>query len=98
MARWRRDPELASQQMVFLRLLKEARLAAEMRQEDVAERLGVPQSYVSKVESGERAINVVEFRQYCLAIGASAVQFMERLDEALEHPENSFPKAAPRSS
>lgn len=86
MARWRRDPELTTQQMVFLRLLREARLAAEMRQEDVAERLGVPQSYVSKVESGERAISVIEFRQYCLAIGISAVRFMECLDEALAQP------------
>ena len=40
--------------------LKEARLRHGLRQQDVAEALGRPQSYVAKIESGERKADFVE--------------------------------------
>ena len=36
---------------------------------DVGERLGVPHTYVQKVETGERRLDVVEYVWYCQAIG-----------------------------
>lgn len=42
-----------------------------MTQQDVASGLGRPQSFVSKYESGERQLDVVEFVEVCRAIGAS---------------------------
>jgi len=44
----------------FLKRLREARLDAGLTQADVARRLGRPQSYVSKCETGERRVDVVE--------------------------------------
>ena len=44
----------------LLRLLVSARRDAGLRQVDLAERLGKPQSFVSKVERGERRLDVVE--------------------------------------
>jgi transcriptional regulator with XRE-family HTH domain len=41
-------------------LLKEARTAAGLRQADLAAALGVPQSFVSKYESGERLLSFIE--------------------------------------
>ena len=49
--------------------LKEARLAAGMRQIDLAERLGKPQSFVAKVENGERKLDFIEVLDVCDAIG-----------------------------
>lgn len=49
--------------------LRAARLRAKMRQVDVAERLGRPQSYVAKIERGERRIDLVETMNFCDAIG-----------------------------
>lgn len=43
--------------------LKEARLDAGLKQEEVADRLKKPQSYVSKVELGERKIDIAELKQ-----------------------------------
>jgi transcriptional regulator with XRE-family HTH domain len=40
--------------------LREARTKAGLRQSDLAERLDVPQSFVSKYESGERLLSFVE--------------------------------------
>jgi transcriptional regulator with XRE-family HTH domain len=40
---------------VFRELLRELRLAKNLTQTQVAERLGLPQSYVSKYETGEQS-------------------------------------------
>lgn len=48
----------------FLRLLKRARKDADLTQEQVARALGVPQSMVSRCESGERRVDVIELRAF----------------------------------
>lgn len=45
----------------FKRKLIEMRKGVGMTQSDLADALGKPQSYVSKYESGERRLDVVEF-------------------------------------
>jgi transcriptional regulator with XRE-family HTH domain len=51
------------------RLLVESRKAADLTQADVAKKLGRYQSYVGRVESGERRVDVVEFLAFAEAIG-----------------------------
>jgi ribosome-binding protein aMBF1 (putative translation factor) len=48
----------------FLRLLRSARQAAGLTQWDVAHHLKRPQSYVSKCESGERRVDVIELAEF----------------------------------
>lgn len=48
----------------FLRLLKQARLDAGLTQVEVSQALGRPQSFVSKCESGERRVDVVELGEF----------------------------------
>ncbi|MBD2460797.1 helix-turn-helix transcriptional regulator [Oscillatoria sp. FACHB-1407] len=48
----------------FLKRLRSARLEAGLTQAEVAKRLGQPQPYVSKCESGERRVDVVELAQF----------------------------------
>ncbi len=60
-------------------LLKEARLDRELRQIDVATSLGRPQSYVAKVESGERTLDFIEVLDYCKAIQLEATSLVEKL-------------------
>ena len=50
-------------------LLAEAREAQHLTQVELASRLGRPQSYVSKYESGERRLDVIEFVEVAHAIG-----------------------------
>jgi transcriptional regulator with XRE-family HTH domain len=54
----------------LLALLRQARKDAGMVQQELAERLGRPQSFVAKVEGGERRIDVIEFIAIVKAIGA----------------------------
>lgn len=60
-------------------LLKEARKKKGLTQAVVAVRLGKPQSFVSKYESGERRLDVVEFIEIAAALGASAGALLNKL-------------------
>ena len=55
-----------------------------MRQVDLADRLGQPQSYVSKYEAGERRLDLLELRQVCNVLGISLEAFIRRLESALD--------------
>jgi transcriptional regulator with XRE-family HTH domain len=60
---------------VFRELLKETRFAKNLTQAEIARRLGLPQSYVSKYESGERRLDFVETVLVCEALGMSIEEF-----------------------
>lgn len=63
----------------FVQALIEGRRAAQLRQVDLAERLGKPQSFVSKYETGERRLDVVEFLVIAKQIGLDPHRLIERL-------------------
>ncbi|PJZ68752.1 transcriptional regulator [Leptospira perolatii] len=64
----------------FQKLLKQARREAELTQVDVAEALGQAQSYVSKIEAGDRRIDVIEFWNLAKLYG-KPVDFFFRFEE-----------------
>lgn len=64
----------------FLSLLRQMRLDAGLRQEDLAHQLGKPQSFVSRYESGERRLDVLELRQICKVLNVSLLAFVRQLD------------------
>jgi transcriptional regulator with XRE-family HTH domain len=63
-------------------LLIAARRTAGLSQEDVARRLGRPQSFVAKYEGGERKLDVIEFIALARALEQDPVQLFESLAEA----------------
>jgi transcriptional regulator with XRE-family HTH domain len=60
----------------MLARLREAREAAGLRQVQVAESLGKPQSYVSKIESGERRMDPVELAEFAEIYGLEVGWFL----------------------
>ena len=72
------------QQVKLQELLRQLRLDSGLRQEDLAKRLGRPQSFVSKYESGERRVDVLELREICAVLGASLTEFVRRLEGDLD--------------
>lgn len=68
---------------LFLEQLRNAREEKGLTQTDVAQRLGQTQSFVSKVERGERRIDIVELRAFCQAIEISLHLFVKRIDRYL---------------
>jgi transcriptional regulator with XRE-family HTH domain len=61
-------------------LLRQLRHEVGVTQVQVAARLGVPQSFVSKYESGERRLDVVELGHVAGALGVSLRDVLDRLD------------------
>jgi len=68
----------------LVELLVETRRAAELTQQQVADRLGKPQSYVAKVEGAERRIDVLEFAALVKAMGSNPTALLDRLLSDLE--------------
>lgn len=66
------------------RLLRQIRTEAGLRQVDLAAKLGQPQSFVSKCESGERRLDLLELDQVCICCGITLTDFVIRLDGAGE--------------
>ena len=70
---------LERQKYEFLRSeLKKTRLNASLRQIDLAKILKKPQSYVSKIESGERNLDVIEFLSYIAALGIEPSKWIKK--------------------
>jgi transcriptional regulator with XRE-family HTH domain len=61
---------------LFIRRLRSARESAGLTQVEVAERLRVPQSFVSKCESGERRVDVIELRDFARIYGRKIADFL----------------------
>jgi transcriptional regulator with XRE-family HTH domain len=68
----------------FLELLRQERKAAGLTQEQIAERLGQDQSFVSKCERGERRLDFVEVLAFCEAIGVNFSDFAGRYEKAVK--------------
>lgn len=61
---------------VVLQRLRKARDEAGLTQVQVARKLNRHQSYVSKVESGERRVDVVELKRFAKLYGKSVNYFV----------------------
>lgn len=64
-------------------LLRQIRTDAGFTQAELAERIGVPQSFVSKYESGERRLDILELKEVCQALGSSLLDFVRRLEKEI---------------
>lgn len=69
--------------LVFADLLRTARKEVGLTQIELADRLRVEQSTISKIERRERRVDVAELRRICRALGVSFVDFASRFDAAL---------------
>jgi len=59
-------------------LLRQLRLEAGLTQVQVAQQLGVPQSFVSKYETGERRLDVVELGHVAQSLGKTVAEILRR--------------------
>lgn len=67
---------------LLLKWLKESRLRKELSIRDVAKLIDEPHQFVSKVERGQRRLNVYEYVQYCRALSldpAEGIKLLEKI-------------------
>lgn len=63
----------------FRELLRQARIGAGLTQTELANRLGKPQSYVSKAELGERRLDFLETLDFCTACEKDVVDLLRKI-------------------
>ncbi len=82
----------------LLARLKSVRKTAGVTQQQLAKRLRRPQSFVSKYETGERRLDVVEYLQVTHALNADPLAIIEELAQALQlhRAQGSVHKNRPR--
>lgn len=69
------------EQVELLRLLREKRRDAGLSQIELAKLLGRSQSFVSKYESGELRLDLVELNLICRALGISLSSFVRQFEK-----------------
>lgn len=69
-------------QRQLLELLVKTRQSRGLTQAAVAAKLGKPQSFVAKVEGGERRLDVIEFIELALAMKVKPVDLITALEGA----------------
>ena len=75
--------KLANELRILGEVLVRARERAKLKQADVAARLGLPASYLSKIESGTRRLDVIELIRIAEAMGADAAELIAEVQRAL---------------
>ncbi len=73
-----------AQHKQLLALLREIRLEAGLTQAQLAECLKTDQTVISKIESGERRVDVLELREICKAVGITLEGFVRKLEKSLK--------------
>jgi len=73
-----------AQRSRLVSLLREIRIEAGLTQTGLAERIERDQTFVSKYESGQRRLDVLELREICQSVGVTLEEFVRRLEKALK--------------
>ena len=69
--------------LVVTELLYRLRTNAGITQQQLSVTLNVPQSYISKIETGERRIDLIELREICHALNSNLIEFVTMLEKEL---------------
>lgn len=72
-----------TQRKRLLALLRETRINAGLTQAGLASRLHRDQTFVSKYETGERRLDILELRDVCRALSVDFKDFVRALDSEL---------------
>ena len=73
----------SAEQSILQNLLKRFRTDANLKQSELAEILNQSQSFVSKYESGERRLDLLELWQICQALNTTLSEFVAEFERQL---------------
>jgi len=81
---WMKKKIYMAQRNRMTDLLREVRLETGLTQVDLATRIEKDQAYVSRYESGQRRLDVLEVREICQALGITLEEFVKKLEKMLK--------------
>jgi transcriptional regulator with XRE-family HTH domain len=78
------NDQKVAQNTIQREMLAGIRISAQLTQTQLSKKLGHPQSYVSKYESGQRKLTLIEVREIALCCGISLPEFVALLEQELK--------------
>lgn len=69
--------------LTLMQVLVENRKTVGLTQNDLAQKMERPQSFVAKVETGERRLDVVEYVEWFMALGVAPGPSLERVEKTI---------------
>jgi transcriptional regulator with XRE-family HTH domain len=78
--------KLAGELLILGRVLADARERHGLKQTELAEKLGLPASYLSKIENGTRRLDVIELIHIAEAMDADVSELIAAVQRALTAP------------
>src|SRR5258706_16093340 len=82
----------SSEQRRLREMLRRIPTEAHLRQDDLARILNQSQSFVSKDESGERRLDLLELQQICNAVSVFLEEFARRFEGSVNETKQTVPK------
>ena len=68
----------------FVQTFIEFRNKAGLLQTDLAKKLNVHQSFISKIETGQRRVDIIELRDICKHLDTNLVEFSKTLERKIK--------------
>ena len=73
----------SAEHKILLEMLYQLRAVSGLRQSDLADLLKVPQSFVSKIESGERRIDFIELQAIIKCFNTNIIEFVTEYENKI---------------
>jgi len=68
----------------FIQVFVEFRTKAGLLQTELAKKLNVHQSYISKIETGQRRVDIIELREICTHLKTNLIEFTKVLEKRIK--------------
>lgn len=74
---------------ILIEFLKECRINSSLTQQELAGLLGTDQTYVSKYESSQRRLDILEIREICQMLSLDFVEFIKNYESRIKGISNN---------
>lgn len=71
------------QYRILIGIIRQERESRHITQEQLASMLSVQQAIISKIETCERRLDLIELRQICTALGISLIDIINKFEERI---------------
>lgn len=82
------EDQYSAQGAILREILANFRATAQLTQAQLSSKLNRPQSYVSKYESGERKLTLIEVREIAICTGSTLSDLVDAFEEELDLSES----------
>lgn len=70
----------AKEYHIVISLLRELREQKQLTQQGLADKIGSDQTFISKIEIGERRVDIIELKYICDALEIELVEFVNQVE------------------